>query len=78
MHLFRNVGQEKDPDIAANNIGKIRVKLSTDADIVGGKIQFPGDEELAVGAELDNDLAVEHLLRCIHGINFPTTGNGHG
>ncbi len=76
-HLLGNVGQEEESDVATDYIRKIGVESAADADRVGGKVQLSDDQELAVGAELQEDLAVENLFGGVDGKHLGPAGDHH-
>ncbi|WP_459924297.1 hypothetical protein [Desulfatiferula olefinivorans] len=78
LNLFGDIGQEVNRHLTPGHVGQIGVELAGKADVVGGEIQFAVDQELAVGADLDHHLAVEHLLGGVDGEDLAPAGDGHG
>ena len=76
--LIGDVREEQHHDIARSDLREIRVKLRAQADVVRREVQLARDEELAVRAELDDDLSVEDLFGGVNGENLRTARDGHG
>ena len=76
-HLVRNVGQEQHGDLARGHLRQVGVELAADTDVVRGEVQLADDQELAVGAEADDHLAVEHLLRGVDREHLRAAGDQH-
>ena len=76
--LIGDVREDQHHDSARSDLREIRVKLRAQADVVRREVQLARDEELAVRAELDDDLSVEDLFGGVNGENLRTARDGHG
>ena len=76
--MIRSRSQEQNRDITRSDIRQISIKSSTDAQIVSGKIQLARDGELAIRAELNDDFAIECLLRRVDREELGSTRDRHG
>ena len=56
---------------------QVGVEAAADRDVVGGEVQLADDQDLAVGRELDRDLAVEDLLRGVDREDLRRAGDRH-
>ncbi len=75
--LVGHVGQEEHGDVAARHLREVGVELAAERDVVAGEVELADDEELAVGGDLHDHLAVEDLLRGVDRVDLRRAGDRH-
>ena len=78
LHLIGNVGQEQHGGLTCRDLRQIGIQARTDGKIVGGEIELAHHQELAVGRDAQNDLAVEGFFRGVDGEDLGAAGDQHG
>ncbi len=78
LHLIRNVRQEQHRRLARRDLREVRIQPARNREVVRREIQLPDNQELAVRAETDDDLAVEDFLGGVNGEDLRPARNQHG
>ena len=66
LNLVRDIGEEEHSRLAGGDPGQIGIQPAADAQVVGSEVEFADDQYLSVGADAQDDLAVEDLLRRVN------------
>ena len=77
LHLVGNIGQEQDGGLAGGDLRQIGIQPPGDGQIVGGEVELADDQDLAIGGDAQNDLAVEHFLGGVDGEELGAAGDQH-
>ena len=77
LHLVGDVGEEQHRRLARGDLRKIRIQPGGDAQGAAGEVQLADHQELTVGAQADDDLAVEGLLRGEVRVDLGAAGDQH-
>ena len=75
--LVGDVCEEEHGHAAGGNARQVGVEAAADAERTVGEVQFSDDQDLAVGADLDDHLAVENRVGSIDGVDLGAAGDGH-
>ena len=76
-HLVGDVGQEQDGGVALGDLGEVDVEPAREREVVGGEVQLADDQDLAVGGDLEDHLAVEELLGGVDREDLRRAGDHH-
>ena len=77
LDLLGHVGEEQHRHLARADAREVRVEPAGDRDVVVGEVELADDQELAVGRDLDDDLAVEQLLARVDRVDLRAAGDRH-
>ena len=77
LYLVGNVGQEQHGGLAGGDLRQVRIQAAGDRQVVGGEVELADHQDLAVGGDAQDDLAVEGFLRRVDGEDLGAAGDQH-